>query len=39
MAWVKSNAMPLAIGIGIGWFLAKSGGIKGATGRVRGLAS
>lgn len=39
MAWVKSNWMPLGVGIALGYFLAKSGGIRGATGRVRGLAS
>jgi hypothetical protein len=39
MAWVKSNAMPLAVGIAIGYFLAKSGGVKGAGARVKGLAS
>jgi hypothetical protein len=39
MAWVKSNWMPLAVGVGIGYFLAKSGGVKGAGARVKGLAS
>jgi hypothetical protein len=39
VAWVKSNAMPLAVGVAVGYFLAKSGGVKGATSRVRGLAS
>jgi hypothetical protein len=39
MAWVKSNAMPLAVGFAVGFFLAKSGGVKAAGARVKGLAS
>lgn len=36
MAWLKSNAMPLAIGAAVGYFIAKSGGLKGATAKAKG---
>ena len=39
MNYVKANAMPLAIGIALGYFLAKSGGLKGAGARVKGAVS
>ena len=36
MAWIKSNAVPLAVGAAIGYFVAKSGGLRGATARAKG---
>ena len=39
MAYVKANAMPLVIGILVGYFVCKSGGLKGAGARVKGAVS
>jgi hypothetical protein len=36
MNYLKSNAMPLLIGAAIGYYLAKSGGLKAATSKVTG---
>lgn len=38
MAWVKSNATPLIVGGLIGYFVAKSGGLRGATAKVKSAA-
>jgi hypothetical protein len=38
MSYIKSNAMPLLIGAAIGYYLAKSGGLRAATGKVTGAA-
>jgi hypothetical protein len=38
MSWLKSNATPLVVGVLVGYFICKSGGLKGATSRVKGLA-
>ena len=38
MAWVKSNITPLVVGAALGYFIAKSGGLKGSVSRVKGAA-
>ena len=34
MNYVKSNAMPLVIGLAVGYYLAKSGGLKASVSKV-----
>jgi len=36
MAWLKSNITPLLVGAAVGYFVAKSGGLKGIVAKVRG---
>jgi hypothetical protein len=38
MNWVKDNAMPLLVGVAVGYFLAKRGGVMGAVSSVKGTA-
>jgi hypothetical protein len=36
MNYVKSNAMPLVVGLAVGYFLAKNGGLKASVAKVGG---
>lgn len=36
MGWLKSNWVPLLVGGAVGYYLARNGGVKGVTGRVKG---
>jgi hypothetical protein len=36
MAWVKSNITPLLVGAALGYFIAKSGGLRGSVAKVKG---
>lgn len=38
MNYVKSNAMPLVVGVAVGYFIAKHGGLKAAASKVTGAA-
>lgn len=39
MAWIKSNITPLAVGAILGYFVAKSGGLRGSLARAKGAVS
>ena len=34
--WVEAHWVPLLVGVAVGYFVAKSGGVKGAGSRVKG---
>jgi hypothetical protein len=36
MNYIKSNAMPLVVGLAVGYFLAKNGGLKASVSKVTG---
>jgi hypothetical protein len=38
MESLKKNAVPLAVGVAVGYLLAKHGGLKGVTAKVRSAA-
>ena len=38
MSWLKSNITPLLVGAAVGYFIAKSGGLKGAVSKVQSKA-
>jgi hypothetical protein len=38
MSWLKSNAVPLLVGVAVGYFVAKSGGFRGAVAKVQSKA-
>lgn len=39
MSWLKSNWVPLAVGFGVGYFVSKSGGLRGSVASVKGKVS
>lgn len=39
MRWAKDNWMPLAVGVAVGFYLGKNGGLKASVGRVKSAAS
>lgn len=38
VSWLKSNITPLLVGAAVGYFIAKSGGFKGAVAKVQSKA-
>lgn len=39
MNWVKEHWVPLAVGVAVGWYLGKNGGVKASVTRVKTAAT